>query len=149
MDFYATANENDSNGDIVNGGEGDDILIADALDALTGSDGNDTFQIGVLGAMTETAAINRDFAPGKDLIRIAHINDQDMKTNPPKLSVTSDRNDSEIRVNGDLAAVIEGLKSLSADDLQYVIYKSVEDIKLDETGEAGTKQTVGWSITVA
>ncbi len=149
VDFYATANGNDNNGDIVNGGEGDDILIADALDTLTGGDGNDTFQIGVLEAKTENAAIIKDFAPGKDLIRIAHVNDQDMKTNPPKLSVTSDGNDSEIRVNGDLVAVVEGLKSLSADDLEYVTYKSVEDMKVDETGEAGTKQTVGWSITAA
>ena len=110
VDFYATANGNDNNGDIVNGGEGDDILIADALDTLTSGDGNDTFQIGVLEAKTENAAINKDCAPGKDLIRTAHVDDQDMKTNPPKLSVTSDRNDTEIRVNGDLVAVIEGLK---------------------------------------
>jgi len=72
-----------------------------------------------------------------------------MKTNPPKLSVTSDGNDSEIRVNGDLVAVVEGLKTLSADDLEYVTYESVEDLKVDESGEAGTKQTVGWSITAA
>lgn len=149
VDFYATANGNDNNGDIVNGGEGDDILIADALDTLTGSDGNDTFQIGILEAKTENAAIIKDFAAGKDLIRIAHVNDQDMKTNPPKLSVTSDENDSEIRVNGDLVAVVEGLKTLSADDLEYVTYESVEDLKVGETGEAGTKQTVGWSITAA
>ncbi|NCW16987.1 MAG: calcium-binding protein, partial [Rhodobacteraceae bacterium] len=75
VDFYATANGNDNNGDIVNGGEGDDILIADALDTLTGGDGNDTFQIGVLEAETENAAIIKDFAPGKDLIRIEHVND--------------------------------------------------------------------------
>ena len=143
VDFYATANGNDNNGDIVNGGEGDDILIAGALDTLTGGDGNDTFQIGILEAKTENAAIIKDFAPGRDLIRISHVNDQDMKTNPPKLSVTSDGNDSEIRVNGDLVAVVEGLKTLSADDLEYVTYESVEDLKVDETGGAGTKQTIG------
>ena len=143
VDFYATANGNDNNGDIVNGGEGDDIFIEDALDTLAGGDGNDTFQIDILEAKTENAAIIKDFAPGKDLIRITHVNDQDMKTNPPKLSVTSDENDSEIRVNGDLVAVVEGLKTLSADDLEYVTYESVEDLKVDETGGAGTKQTIG------
>jgi len=143
VDFYATANGNDNNGDIVNGGEGDDIFIEDALDTLAGGDGNDTFQIDILEAKTENAAIIKDFAPGKDLIRITHVNDQDMKTNPPKLSVTSDENDSEIRVNGDLVAVVEGLKTLSADDLEYVTYASVEDLKVDETGGAGTKQTIG------
>ena len=143
VDFYATANGNDNNRDIVNGGEGDDIFIEDALDTLAGGDGNDTFQVDILEAKTENAAIIKDFAPGKDLIRITHVNDQDMKTNPPKLSVTSDENDSEIRVNGDLVAVVEGLKTLSADDLEYVTYESVEDLKVDETGGAGTKQTIG------
>jgi len=65
VDFYATANGNDNNGDIVNGGEGDDILIADALDTLTGGDGNDTFQIGILEAKTEDAALSKTLPLGK------------------------------------------------------------------------------------
>lgn len=150
-----------SGDDTISAGAGDDTTLAshgnDVVDLGAGNDqhnplkhdnrfdhkGNDTFQIDILEAKTENAAIIKDFAPGKDLIRITHVNDQDMKTNPPKLSVTSDENDSEIRVKGDLVAVGEGLKTLSADDLEYVTYESVEDLKVDETGGAGTKQTIG------
>lgn len=106
----------DEGADRLFGGDSEDTLIMDMEDVAFGGAGADTFWI-TLDAGAGFAEIT-DFAQGEDVLRIT-LDPVEGATDAPTVEVqlTEDGSGSEVIVNGDVVAVLQGALEVSAEDI--------------------------------
>jgi Ca2+-binding RTX toxin-like protein len=98
----------DLDADYLNGGAGDDILIAGAGDHLNGGPGADLFSVPV-----DAGAVIDDFDPSQDVIEVLHDG-----LTPLALTTTLSESGLALLADGEVVATFSGITSL---DLQSVV----------------------------
>lgn len=98
-------------GDVLDGGDGDDVMVIGAQDIATGGAGQDSF---ITGSFIETAALAghvTDFDPAEDVIEVMY----DPETTPNPLITVTDLDDgsgASIAFNGQLILTVTGGQGL-------------------------------------
>ncbi|MDO6732816.1 hypothetical protein Q4577_22625 [Marinovum sp. 2_MG-2023] len=106
--------------DTLTGGDGDDTIIGHSGTAEGGS-GNDTFVATGLGILSIT-----DFGDDDELVILRNTSDFDLaggQSETPEIEVrlSDDETQTEIFVDGECAAILEGIVSLSAEQISVVL----------------------------
>jgi len=111
---WHVSDDNDS----LDGGDGDDTLIFDRHDLVTGGAGQDVFWLYHDGADGMTMAEVTDFVPGEDFLRVT-LNPQIGENEVPEVVVrpTDNGADGHVIVNGDLVAVLYGAPTATVSDV--------------------------------
>lgn len=108
----------DGAADTLDGGAGDDTLILDRFDTATGGAGVDLFWLHHDATAGGGVADITDFQPGADFLRVS--------LNPAvgygealavEVAPSTDGADAEVRVDGDLVAILRGAAEASASDV--------------------------------
>lgn len=121
--------------DTINGGDGDDIIISVNGNEITGGEGDDVFVIeSAPGALTAPEPLPptliTDFTPGEDVILLRRVDASlSAEANGVSLTPLEDGTGTELRVEGNVVAVIVGGQNLTLDDIvlgeidgQYIPY---------------------------
>ncbi len=113
----------DEASDTLNGGQGDDLLLGDALDVMTGGAGSDTFA--VYWEANDDGANDRtfitDFEPGVDVLHVTvHVDDFGLPDDPDQeitLGVFEFEGNTLVMFQDEVVAEIQGIVGVSADDV--------------------------------
>ncbi len=103
--------------DFVNGGDGDDTLIAGASDVVTGGDGADQILLGDWIAAGTVELI--DFDTAEDQLLLVYDGDQGV----PNLELEPDPDapgETILRLDGEIAMRLTGAEGLTTDDIFLV-----------------------------
>lgn len=109
--------------DEVNGGFGNDLLMVDNGDVVTGGGGNDTFMLPILTG-TEDPVIITDYTDSESLIveLPASLVDETASADLSESGL-----DTEIRVGDQVIAILQGYTNLAGLDAQFVVTPGTED----------------------
>jgi len=119
--------------DTINGGDGDDIIISVNGNDIIGGEGDDVIE-SAPGALTAPEplppTVITDFTPGEDVILLRRVDASlSAEANGVSLTPLEDGTGTELRVEGNVVAVILGGQNLALDDIvlgeidgQYIPY---------------------------
>ncbi len=115
--------DDDGERDVLSGGAGDDTLIAGDGDQASGGAASDLFHLYHAGG---NPVVILDFAVGEDFLRVTLepvAGDGDL----PEMEVrpSADGQDAEVRVDGDLVAILRGAPGASVSDVYAEIAQDV------------------------
>lgn len=127
-DVIATFGNNNS-ADTVGGGVGDDIIFADNADLLTGGDGEDVFAILSPADIETEAVIITDFNPDEDSL-IAFVPEADQSTEEIEFEFDEATNTLQALWRGDAVAVLNGLTSADAANIDVTVIDAQDLINL-------------------
>ncbi|MBU2935986.1 MULTISPECIES: calcium-binding protein [Pacificibacter] len=104
--------------DSISGGSGDDTLVLDQQDTANGGAGDDTFWLYSDGHVDADFAQITDFAQGEDIIRVTLPMEAE-GTDGLVVEVVQieDGSGSQVLVNGDVIAVVQGASNVTASDV--------------------------------
>ncbi|NHX27487.1 calcium-binding protein, partial [Escherichia coli] len=115
----------DNDMDYLNGGDGDDILLAGAHDLATGGNGADSFVIG--DWLTEgESAIVADYHAGEDALIVVYDPDTDPA---PEITIDTDADGtSVIRLNGLAVATVTNAPDLMPGHITLIPVQTLNDL---------------------
>ncbi|MBU2866559.1 calcium-binding protein [Pacificibacter marinus] len=104
--------------DTLSGGAGDDTLVFDQQDSASGGAGNDTFWLYSDGDTDADFAQITDFALGEDIIRVTLPTEAEEAGDfVVEVTQIEDGSGSQVLVNGDVIAVLQGASNVTASDV--------------------------------
>ncbi|WP_460273135.1 calcium-binding protein [Celeribacter sp. ULVN23_4] len=108
----------DAGADRLYGGDGEDTLVMDAEDTVTGGAGADVFWLSYDANLDDNYAKITDFAVGEDILHVTL--DPDASSDGAmnvEVRETEDGLSSQVLVNGELVALLEGAPGATVDDI--------------------------------
>ncbi|WP_417275025.1 calcium-binding protein [Celeribacter halophilus] len=104
--------------DLLYGGPSNDMLLLDTQDMASGGAGTDEFWLDIGAAPVGNAVVITDFAKGEDMLRITFDpRDDDTSAADVEVKVAEDGLSSQVTINGDVVAVLQGAPNVTLDDV--------------------------------
>ena len=121
--------------DFLNGGQGDDLLIAQEADVLTGGDGSDTFAIDASAGSFNQSAQIIDFNADEDQIEIM-LNEEDYEQGQKNIRIeTNDDGSSVVYLNDEEVLIVNSETPLLLKDIMLTTDSNVDLSSLEDTVE--------------
>lgn len=131
--------DDESTADLVHGGFGNDAIFADDGDTVTGGGGDDTFTV-VVETGSEDPVTITDFEKGDRLI-VEVLQTKDEAPDDASIVLAENETDTEIQLEGQTIAIIQGVADLEALNIQFVT-RIVEDEDGIEIAANAASQTL-------
>ncbi|WP_417246399.1 calcium-binding protein [Celeribacter sp.] len=104
--------------DLLYGGPSNDMILLDTQDMASGGAGVDEFWLDNGATPVGHAVVIADFSQGEDMLRvILEPRDDDDSAANVKVKVAEDGLSSQVTINGDVVAVLQGVPNVTLDDV--------------------------------
>ncbi len=100
--------------DVLDGGDGDDVLVGDLGDTMTGGLGTDEFEVYVESGAAPVTVTDFDTAAETMFVLVENLTTQ-------VLSLTDGAGGAEVRVDGTVVAVLQGILAANVDPASVIL----------------------------